>query len=260
MAIADASDGGGSRRPRLVVGRVAKVSSRSVELGHDPMFEINEIAPKALLKRVSENAEFFAELVEAGYGRPVGHAEGSHQEGQGDGAARNARLLLESLDILPGRSKDGIIDAEFLRGWVEQARSLCGAIGVRDACDSAIGLLLANEPEPKTDKQAVEGESELDEKSRVSRCWPSIPVRDVIESIENEHVADGFETGIRKKRSSWTKALTEGGAQEWVLARRYEAYAKQCDVSWPATAKSLRNVANYFASWARSEDEQLQRE
>jgi hypothetical protein len=233
-----------------------------MEWAYLPMFELNGIDPKTLLKRIGENAGFFAELVEAGYGRPIKKTDGSDEDGQGEGAARNARLLLESLNILPGRSQDEIIDAEFLRGWVEQARTVCDSKGVRDACDTAIGLLLANEPEPSADEQSVaeESGSKPDEESRMSRCWPSIPVRDVIESIDNEHVADGFETGIRKKRSEWNKTLTEGGAQEWALARRYEDYAKHCDIGWPASAKSLRNVANYFASWARSEDERLQLE
>jgi hypothetical protein len=84
--------------------------------------------------------------------------------------------------------------------------------------------------------------------------WPCIPVRDLIDEIDSESLADGFVVGTLSKRGVHCKSLIDGGAQERALAARYEKHAIACEIDWPVTAAALRKVAERYERQAGSED------
>ena len=81
--------------------------------------------------------------------------------------------------------------------------------------------------------------------------WPSNPVRDVIDEIDNDDLARGFRVGIYNKNGS--VPFEAGGVREKELAGKYHRFANQCEMEWPKTAASLRRVAEDYEEEAKRE-------
>ncbi len=145
--------------------------------------------------------------------------------------------------ILPGMRPDGTIDGERLFAWVKKARVLCQESGHLGVCDSQIGELLANEPEPSLPELG----------------WPSEPIRDLLEEVNSESLYHGFEIGIFNKRGVTRRSPTGGGEQEHELARKYFGYAGACQDEWPLVAASLRRTAEGYERDAVRQDEETKR-
>ncbi|MGH9446772.1 MAG: hypothetical protein ACRD3O_13720, partial [Terriglobia bacterium] len=88
--------------------------------------------------------------------------------------------------------------------------------------------------------------------------WPCVPVRDMLEDIGTPEVFRGFSIGIYNKRGVVCKAPRDGGAQEWSLAEKLRKYAEACEIEWPKTAATLRQVAAGYEEEARREDAQAE--
>jgi hypothetical protein len=149
--------------------------------------------------------------------------------------AKNAWELLNLINRLPGQ-ENGNLDKSVLASWIQQAREGCikksrGAIG-----DEQIGQILSLSP------VGADG------------LWPHEAVRDLLESLENEHVELGMEIGRSNQRGITTRALGEGGEQERKLAEEYQDAARALQDNWPRTAAMLMRMASGYKRDAAYED------
>jgi hypothetical protein len=193
-------------------------------------------SPVTLHRMLQTHPEFFAEVLSAIY-------RAEHEQPAPDYApnaeakarAESAYRLLHSWHSLPGQ-KGEEVDADNLMNWITKARQLCNQQDRLGICDFQLGNLFAYCP------------------NESDGSWPCVAVRDAIEEVEGDQVTHGFEIGIYNKRGSYMKSMTEGGAQEWRLAKKYQAWAEACSIDWPKTARSLRNVASKYQDDARRQD------
>jgi hypothetical protein len=206
-----------------------------------PLARHHHFSPKTLHGELSRNPSFFANLIEARYA-PKTESRGKHRVPDPDKAAiaQVAYKLLDSWTGIPGERPDGSIDPLVLKTWVDDARKLCVASGRIEGCDMILGQQLSCAP---TDPDGV---------------WPCAAVREMLESVPTNEILHGFEAGVFNQRGLVTKSMTEGGAKERTVARKYSENANKLKVEWPRTALVLRRIANEYESLAKSEDEQAE--
>jgi hypothetical protein len=133
------------------------------------------------------------------------------------------------------------VDEEALRSWVGNARQLAKEADRREVADVYIGQVFAHAREDD------------------DGTWPTVPVRNTLESAATTELEDGFRTGTYNKRGVTSRSLTEGGRQEREFAARYREYALRIKDGWPRTAAVLRSLAEGYESEARMHDEQAER-
>jgi hypothetical protein len=213
----------------------------AVEWGYQVLLDGTPASPVILHRMLQRKPEFFAEVLGAIYRKKSENAAPDHPPSEQDKAqGETAYRLLNSWHDVPGKGEDGRVDGDALMNWVRRARQLCQEQDRLEVCDIQLGNVFAYSP-----KEA-------------DGTWPCVAVRDVIEEVESDKLARGFEIGIYNKRGSYMKSLTEGGAQEWGLAQKYQAWADACGIDWPKTARSLRSVASKYENDARREDAETQ--
>ena len=188
-----------------------------------------------LEKEIEANPELFCEAIALAY-HPDDFDGNSEDSDNDQGMADKAYKLLDGLTRIPGHDEDGSLSPHRLGEWIRRARELCGASGHRTVGDHRIGQLLSAAPE---------GEDGV---------WPCVPVREVLDSVLNEDIEEGFQIGRRNSRGVHARA--EGGSQERELAAQYEDWAKACDYSFPRVAAALRGLARAYLREARWEDQE----
>ena len=114
---------------------------------------------------------------------------------------------------------------------------MCRESGHLDICDNRIGEVFAHAP-PDPDGS-----------------WPCIPVRDVIEDLASESVAESFFIGVLNKRGVVCKSAFEGGEQERELARKFAESAVAFADDWPTTARAMQQLAKNYEDEAAREDD-----
>ena len=153
---------------------------------------------------------------------------------QRDAAAAAAYRLLRILSRIPGAESDGTIDTEKLQRWVTEARRLCAEHGRADIGDHYIGQLLAKAP------------------SDDEELWPCRPVCEVMETVQSEPLAHGFQLGVYNARGMHVRG--EGGDQERELAAKYRSWAQRLDFEYPYVSSVLEDIARGYVAEARQED------
>ena len=190
------------------------------------MFHPNGISPIALHEWLCNDAGFFAEVLGVAYERRDDLTDGDlAQDDNREAKGTHARTLLKSFKTLPGWTQGSPVDAVGLGNWVKKSRELSEGNGRLEICDSTLGEIFAYAP---ADEDGT---------------WPCAAVRDLLDLIDTENIFNGFEVGIYNKRGMHSRSQYEGGFQERVLSDKYQAFAKACEFSHPATARSLHNVA-----------------
>ncbi|MYB39344.1 MAG: helix-turn-helix domain-containing protein [Gammaproteobacteria bacterium] len=187
-----------------------------------------------LEKEIEENPSLFCEAIALAY-RHEDDTERREPTQSARRAAEMAHRLLEKLSHIPGHGPDGTLRADVLTDWVLKAQQLCTTSGRKGIGDQKIGQLLANAP---TGDDGV---------------WPCVPVRETLESVLNEDIQIGFETGKYNARGVHVRG--EGGEQERELAAQYDRWAKACDYAYPKVATTLRNIASGYGSDALWQDQ-----
>ena len=212
----------------------------AVEWGYLGLLDRTPASPITLYRMLQRDPERFVEVLGVVYRKRHAEKVADQELTEQDKLwAENAYRLLNSWHTLPGQ-KDGTVDGEVLMNWVRKARQLCKEQDRLEVCDIQLGNVFAYSP-PEPDDS-----------------WPCIAVRDAIEEVEGTDLTQGFEIGIYNKRGCYMKSATEGGAQEWGLARQFQDWANRSAIDWPKTARSLRNVAANYENEARREDKQAQ--
>jgi hypothetical protein len=218
--------------PKVDAERVARL-----EWSYLGLLDGYPASPVILHSLLRDNAQFFVDLLGLIF-RSTNETEESRKEPTEDEKARgqNAYRLLMSWDAVPGSDDNGTVDEKSVLAWVRRARVLAEERGLLEICDSRIGEVFARDLE------------------RSGESWPSAAVRDAMEEIGTEELFDGFCIGVFNKRGMVSKSLTEGGAQERALAKKYQAFAEASKIEWPRTAAALRRVAQSYEEDARRED------
>ncbi|MFG1928527.1 hypothetical protein [Cryptosporangium sp. NPDC048952] len=155
--------------------------------------------------------------------------------------ASNAYRLLSNWRIVPGRREDGIVDGDFLSGWIEEARRLLADADRVEVGELQIGEVLAHAPEDP------------------DGTFPALPVRDVLESAPSDRLERGFSIGLFNRRGVTSRGLTEGGQQEYDLAAKYESWASAVQATHPRTASALRDVGEQYQEEGRRNDDEVRR-
>ena len=149
---------------------------------------------------------------------------------------RRAWALLFHWHQTPGAREDGTLDEEHLKNWVAHAREMAKEKERSVVVLIHIGHALAHSPRDE------------------DGAWPHRAVRDIIDDIANPRLESGFHCQVINNRGVTTRGLTDGGAQERVLANRYEKDAVQVADAWPRTAAVLRGIAEDYRRHAERED------
>lgn len=194
--------------------------------------------PLTLIRRLSEEPEFFAELIALLFrSSDERESEAELSETQQRMAENGYRLLMNWTRI-PGTRPDGSVNEESLLNWIETARGLCHDSGHLEVADSRIGEMLASWPQPN-DEEAM---------------WPCQEICDAIEEANSDDLDHGFQIGIYNGRGVTCRGPLDGGDLERREAAKYRRWAERCDADWPRTAASLRSVADGYERDAKRED------
>jgi hypothetical protein len=199
-----------------------------------PLLEQYGEGPKLLHRELSQNPEFFVDLI-----RTIFRSENEELNEQiSDSEARIslAFKLINSWHICPGENSDGTLDKEVLMNWVSEAHTELHNLGRGDIGDQQIGQALAESP------QGADG------------VYPHEYVREVIDELSNQQIERGFEVRVFNNRGVTTRGLTDGGAQERLLAQRYLDDATKINDKYPRTAAMLKRIAEYYLGQAHRED------
>ena len=189
-----------------------------------------------LHREVLRNPSIFADFISWVFKRSDGSLDGDVDEETRHNRAEAAFTVLWSLRGLPGQDDAGVVHADALGAWVDEARRLCQERDRGNIGEEQIGQILANAP------VGADG------------AWPCEPVRDLLDRIGSPHIGQGFTTGKFNLRGVTSRGMFDGGEQERSLADGYRADAAKIASSWPFTAHLLRRLANGYQSDARQFD------
>jgi hypothetical protein len=189
-----------------------------------------------LERQLAENPPLFAQAVglvfkrkDAGEDPPEWHIDSAEARSS---VATQAYSLLHQAKRVPGIGDDDKIEVAKLKEWIRDARALCRSYGREEVGDSCIGELLSK--------------SGRDEDG----IWPAMAVRDALEELGNETIANAMAVGLYNRRGPHYRDV--GGRQERELAAMYRDWAKQTAVEWPFTSRLLERIAQGYdrdATW-----------
>lgn len=196
---------------------------------------------KALHRRMANDPSTFVEMLRFVYRHEDENEYRKEKENldqeTGETLASNAYRVLDGMHIIPGTQVDGTIDPKALRKWHQEARDSAGKVGRLTVCDITIGNLFAYAPEED------------------ENIWPAYVVCEAIEEIRSRELERGFSTGVYNKRGVFSKAVYEGGRQEYELASQFRQYARALEGKYPRVAAVLNRIANGYEGDGRREDD-----
>lgn len=208
---------------------------------------------RALQRELSENAEFFVELLKWVY-RATGESERQLTEEELRRASL-ARELLDAWTRIPGLDAgaqqpasaigeglgpispawNGAVDEAALRSWLDRAFTLADEASRLRTCHARVGRLFAYSP---ADADGV---------------WPCAPVRRAIEQTWSEALDNELVAGVTNRRGAhW---VARDGSQESTMARTFRGWCEKVRVQYPRTGTILRHLAEYYEGEARDERE-----
>lgn len=221
-------------------GGLPQKDIRQIEWAYLKIFRFEEISPRYLMKSVSEDPSFFAQLViwvskrnDDGEDPKEDLAKGLVKQ-----RAEIARELLDTVSILPGGKGEGI-DEKALNEWVDIAREVLEDAGRLKIGDDRIGTYLSRCPIGK------------------DGMWPHESVRAVIERVRSRELDEAIECGRLNSRGTTSRHPYAGGEQERVLSRKYYADAESIQLISPRTADILRSIAKSYEWDADRQDREV---
>lgn len=196
----------------------------------------------ALQRLLSSDPRTFVQMIELVFRpRSARNMEGVEQSARDTTVAGNAYRLLREWKVVPGTNEDGVVEADDLHAWLNEARRLLKGADRFEIGELQVGEVLAHSPED------------------ADGTFPSLPVREVLETAPDERLARGFLIGVFNKRGVTSRGMTEGGQQEYDLADQYAAWAEAVQASHPRTAAALRDIANSYREEGQRNDEEARR-
>ncbi len=201
------------------------------------LLEHSERLPIVLHRSMSKDPAFFIQVLSA---TCVAHSASAEDRAQisdeAKGIASHAFRLLQSWNTLPGATK-AETDALALTSWVREAHRLAQEADREAVGDQYIGHVLS------FSKVAPDG------------VWPDLPVRSIVEEMNNRQIEKGMLIAIHNNRGVTTRALFDGGGQERSVAHQYHTWAEALKLDWPRTSSLLERIAQSFEQDAQMHDE-----
>jgi hypothetical protein len=204
-----------------------------------PLLHDESRAPE-LQRLLAREPEVFVQLIELVF-KPANAAADAEREPANQALVSNAYRLLRSWKVVPGVTEDGSVDGSALERWLAETRDRLAASDRLEVGEVHIGEVLAHAPED------------------ADGTFPTVAVRDVLESAPNDHLERGFRIGASNKRGVTSRSITEGGQQEYDLSAQYEAWAEAVQATHPRTAATLRDIADSYREEGRRNDEEVRR-
>jgi len=202
-------------------------------------------SPKTLHKELTENPDFFIELLKWAY-RPKDNdraeaealdtADPDIQE-----RSKQAYQLLSSWKGIPGVEKDGTIDKNKLLGWIDRARDLAKEADRIEVADAQIGQSLAQYPETGIE-------------------WPPDEICEIIERINTDSLKRNFSSATSNKRSFSSRGAFEGGDIERNKAMYFNKLASRIKSKYPNVAAILQRLSKGYLIDAKRMDDRAERD
>ncbi|MFD6260202.1 hypothetical protein ACFWFK_03625, partial [Micromonospora chalcea] len=200
----------------------------------------HESRAPSLQRLLARDPATFVQLIELAF-KPASSEARREPRDVDRNLASNAYKLLREWRVVPGTREDGSVDAAALQGWLDEVRALLTHSDRLEIGELQVGEVLAHSP---TDPDGT---------------FPTRSVREVLESVPNDRLERGFMIGLYNKRGVTSRGMTEGGKQEYDLAKRYERWAEAVEATYPRTAGALRSVAASYREDGRRNDEEARR-
>lgn len=200
--------------------------------------------PKILEEELSNNPEFFIEILKWRYIPKNGALLEKEREGLSDEVIQNranqASHLLHSWKKIPGMKEDNVVDESKLKKWVNKTRELAEGVDRLDVADSEIGKIFAQYPENIPE-------------------WPQVAIFQIIEDINTRSIKSGYSTAMFNKRGSTTRGPYDGGNIERGNARYFEKLETDLQYKYRNVAEIFKHLKKRYLEDAKREDEEAQR-
>lgn len=197
----------------------------------------------ALHELLATDASFFIDVLCDLYKASSSQAEEEQISEERKRRAEFAWDLLNSWHTPPGIEKNGQVNGEKLRDWVELARRLGREKDRAVIADQHVGKILYYFPSDPNDS-----------------AWPHIELRKLLEELQCNAIEKGIEIEQLNSRGVTTRALFEGGDQERALSKSWRNWAEIIGLSWPRTRAMLERIADSWEARARREDESAEKD
>ncbi|SDX01005.1 helix-turn-helix transcriptional regulator [Litoreibacter albidus] len=219
-------------------GEIKVSEMATLEFQYLAVLEREEAAIPNLEHQINKNPELFAQAVAFVFKRSDDQEDPAELKIEDRELMRvraeQAYRMLDRLNKIPGRDKEGNMDGSRLVEWITATRNHLKEWARLDVGDSQIGQLLAKAP------VGADG------------VWPCEPVRDAMEETLNRRMSEGFRMGKYNSRGAHWRG--EGGNQERELASQYNEWASPIASTHPKVAKVLREIRDGYLSDAERED------
>lgn len=192
-----------------------------------------------LERQLSESPSLFVQALVMTFRRKDGSEDPPELQAANPEVAQNrahsAYSLLSQVRRLPGMNDRGELDGRKLREWIVTARALAHDYGRDEIAESQIGQILAHSP------VGSDG------------VWPHEIVRNILEDLGTERLANGMMVGKRNARGAMWRG--RGGDQERDIAKNYRDASAAVAIEYPFTARLLNELAQSYDHEAAWHDE-----
>ena len=201
-----------------------------MEIYFHPLLEWSDM--KCCNAVMAQSPEIYADVVSIIYPRDGGEMQ-LHQSDSEKQRINSVCHFFKKVKFCPGE-QNGIIREDVLIAWVEKFRDLLRQNNQSSRFGSLLGEVFANSPV---------GED---------GCFPSEPVRRMIERYADDSLISEYRIAILNKRGVFSPSA---GKAEQTLSEKYLANAEALALQYPKTAKIYYGLARRYESYAKQERE-----
>jgi hypothetical protein len=195
--------------------------------------------PNSALDRfLARSPEFFLQVISHVFRGRADREPTGDVSPQMRARARTSLTLLESFTTIPG-GEGSSIDPLALDAWVQETRRLAKAADRLAITEQYIGKMLSHALADPGDK-----------------VWPHRAIRDGLETWKSHEIELGIIIGKMNSRGVTTRALLDGGKQEYALAADVREDASKVN-AWPRTKLMLIGLAERWEHSAEHEDRRV---
>lgn len=198
---------------------------------------------RLLFEKLQKEPEFFVQLLTYLF-RPENEKE-EEPDGKADSKpadennAIRAFYLFREWRMIPGVDKNGVIDGNELRNWIEKALRLAKEVDREKFVYVELGEVFAKYPESKDNPN-----------------WPPKELFAIMEKLNSDVLFRNYSTGMFNKRGFTTRGGFDGGDIERDNAAYFDDLKSQCLPLYPHVAKVFGGLADQYRQMAKEMDDQ----
>jgi hypothetical protein len=155
--------------------------------------------------------------------------------------SNNAYNFLRAINKLPGADKEGIIDYDILKSWIDKVFEICEKMKRVYAGHYNVGQFISK-------SLPIDG------------IWPQESICKVLEDYKNTDIDSGFYISVVNSRGTTSRGMFEGGQQERDEAKVYSDYAKKINPKFQRAFKVLKELENSYKYDANRIDEEAEQD